>query len=347
MIALKFRKRSGFTIVELIGVMAILAILASFAVPAFVKQIDQARLEEEGQNLVVLGEALQRHIIGARTVPKDAGAAGIAEELGVAIGQITATASGRPRVFLSDPEMILGSDPAVLPYTQTINGSPARPENVRIMIVSSHGLDLPDLAAQVAAVPEAFDELWDTPEGSVPAGWPSEWSGRGGRLLVCRLDLSPLFYRLIVNNLTSGVEPVFSIDDGDTYQLTASAWSTYYFQETAIGFYNNGQLAGRDLLMDDRSYVYERGQWRGRLRDGKADQSSFALALDAFLSSRLNGGSPPGVTQQAVAGEYHHFALAYATWAHAGFPGPGSPENQAVVDARNALQEIAGLLIQP
>ncbi len=50
MIKLKKRKRQGFTIVELIVVMAILAILTLIAIPTFAKFINQAEKTAEGAN---------------------------------------------------------------------------------------------------------------------------------------------------------------------------------------------------------------------------------------------------------------------------------------------------------
>ncbi|MFT5467005.1 MAG: prepilin-type N-terminal cleavage/methylation domain-containing protein [Verrucomicrobiales bacterium] len=341
------RRCSGFTLVELVGVMAILAILASIAVPQIVKQIDRARLEEEREELTVLGEALQRQVISSRTIPDESWSTAIASDLAITLEQVETTSARFERIYLTDPEMQIGTGPAVLPYTQAADGSSARPENVRVMLVSSHGLALPDLRAKIAANPDAFGDLWDTPEAVVPAGWPSEWAGEGDRLLIYRIDLSHLFCRLIINSLTASSPPVFSIDDGDPYVVSADHWSSYYFKETAIGFYNNAQLEARDLLMEDRSYVYEGGLWRGRLREGKGSESGFAQALDAFLSSRLSGNSPPGVTQQVVVDAYHHFILTYATWAQAEFPDVTSHEFQAMVQARDELQLRAGYLIEP
>ena len=55
----KRRSRKGFTLIELIVVIAILAILAAIAIPAFSKQLSNAKIRTHEANIKVLVSAAQ------------------------------------------------------------------------------------------------------------------------------------------------------------------------------------------------------------------------------------------------------------------------------------------------
>lgn len=51
------KKRKGFTLIELIVVIAILAILAAIAIPAFIGQLNRARISSHNANIATLRSA--------------------------------------------------------------------------------------------------------------------------------------------------------------------------------------------------------------------------------------------------------------------------------------------------
>src|SRR5579859_173590 len=59
----------AFSLLELIGVLAILAILAATVLPLLIKQTDQAVATQESANLQSFGDAFQRSVTGNRRIP--------------------------------------------------------------------------------------------------------------------------------------------------------------------------------------------------------------------------------------------------------------------------------------
>src|SRR5205814_2149402 len=122
-----------------------------------------------------------------------------------------------PRAFLADPNLWIASANGQLPYTQTIAGTGTNVGgmnlpglNLRLMILSSLSLSLP------ATID--FNTTWATAEGSVPPGWPAAWSNRGDDLRIQRLDLTPLFHRVILNPNDLRGFGRFTINSTDTNQ---------------------------------------------------------------------------------------------------------------------------------
>lgn len=342
---IKNRSDHAFSLTELIGVLAILAILASFMLPSVIRTIEQAYQDKEHEDLVVIGKALEQGILRTKTIPKDGWSDLVAEELSTPLSRVTVSGTGFPRVFVVDPGLHIGSGSPPLPYTQDAQGSTQAPENLRLMVISSHRLALPDAISVPSMNSETFNAIWSTPAGQVPPGWPKLWAGHGDRLFIFRLDLSPHFCRLVINNLCPDRNVAISVGQDGPISIPGEGWDSYYLKGTLIGFYNDGLLEARDLLSDSRSYVYERGTWRGIVRDGKFNQSDFVKALEGFQNARLNQASPPGIDQAAVVNAYQQFALSYSSWAKAGFPSEDSPEYSAVSQSRTRLQLVARSLI--
>src|SRR6187402_2057425 len=79
----------GFTLIEMIGVLAIMAILAAVTVPPVIERIHLAKAAKEMRDLPVLAAALNRHILRTKTIPSQDWAQVIADELAVPINQVT------------------------------------------------------------------------------------------------------------------------------------------------------------------------------------------------------------------------------------------------------------------
>lgn len=342
-----FCRYHAFTVMELAGVLAILSILSSVMVPSVIHRIEDAYIEKEREDLLTIGNALKQRIVRLKSIPTDSWTSLCAEELGIPLSRITRSSTGSSRLLLIDAAMQVGTEGTTqLPYTQTSLGSTVEPSNVRLMLVSSHRLNFPSfLLSGYCPTPEIFETLWNTPAGQVPPGWPPDWAGHGDRLFVFRIDLTPMFCRLVINNLTPGRFASISIGNEDPFSVQEEGWSSYYFKDTLVGLCIDGLVEKRDLLTEARSYVYENGLWRGVLRDGKSNAAAFAQALEAFRGARQNSASPTGYDQTSVVAAYHRFALSYSTWAQAGFPAADSPEYQSLAQSHNLLRLAAGYLL--
>src|SRR6185436_16473724 len=96
----------GFTAIELIGVLAVLAMLAAAVVPNVIRKIDRATLERERADLSVMANGLVQSIKREKQVPASntvAVAAAIAKYCDIASIQITNTPRRLSRLILVDP----------------------------------------------------------------------------------------------------------------------------------------------------------------------------------------------------------------------------------------------------
>lgn len=312
----------AFTLVEAVGVLSILSILAATLLPPIFDEINRANLERETKTMASIAEALTASIVRTRTIPGNDWARVVADELAAPVTSVATSVAGHTRALLFHPGMRFGPGAVSLPWTQTADGVPGGPVNARAVLLSSQcGLPLPEgFRGGEAITTTEFNRLWEAAEGTVPAGWPGDWSQPGSSLRIQRLNLTPLFHRLVVQDVSGNGTARISIDDAAPFTIPSQGWDSHYFAGTGIGFYENGALKARDLLIEPRSYVHELGAWRDQLCEGRQGLSPrFARALDRFLHARQNPGST-GPTTGSVAASYSRYAMTYTTWAGSGFP---------------------------
>src|SRR5437870_3920295 len=109
----------SFSLIELIGVVAVIAILAAAMVPALIRQMDKIAGDQESAALKSFSDALQQSIMRNRYIPTYTNwASTVATELGVDVSNVTTNARRQPRFFLIDPALRVGNNSSVLPYTQ-------------------------------------------------------------------------------------------------------------------------------------------------------------------------------------------------------------------------------------
>src|SRR2546427_440438 len=213
----------AFTLIEMIGVLAVIAILMVVLVPALLRQMDRMAGEQEKASLKSIGDALQQSVLRNRYIPSGSDwATNAAIELGVNVFNVTTNARTWPRLFLIDPALQVGANGAGLPYTQnstgsvvTAGGAITAPVSPRVLILSCIAGALPAGLASGIASSNDFNALWNWNDagGALPASstW-SGWPGASDDLQVQRLNLSPLFVHLLLNTYSSSGSPRYSID---------------------------------------------------------------------------------------------------------------------------------------
>lgn len=309
--------RAGFTLLEIVAVLAIMAILAATLAPAVLRQIDQAARIKEQTDLLALSDALEAAIRRTRTIPGHTNwTAVLGEETQMGSAVVATTPRNLARAFLVDPDCRLAG--ANLPYVQTTNGTP-QPVSARLMIVASLSGALPVNSGIPSAT--AFNEIWNTPAGSVPASW-NTYAGQGQDVIIQRLPLRPLFHRLLlVNNDLQGTGR-FSIDGSPSRPVPTNGmgWDAFYINGTVVGLHGtDGTLQSRELLTEDASYVFEFGYWRAQLHEGRLRPSrglQFAAAVQQFKNAAWNTGADFGGTQQAVVDSMYFVLFIYTLWAN-------------------------------
>src|SRR5512133_375249 len=176
----------GFTLIEIIGVLAILAVLAAVLFPVMIRRIDLATKKQETANLVVMSNALALYTIRNSAVPTYQQWTNCVETWSEFPAPSAVANSRRyTRYYFTESAA-----------SPTANGVSTRPTHARALVVSTLGgasvvtSSLPD--PRGGELGPEFEDLWNTRDGSLP---PIAWlaSGRvGDDLLIQRIDYAPL-----------------------------------------------------------------------------------------------------------------------------------------------------------
>lgn len=235
------RRRLGFTLIELIGVLAIISILAAVITPNVMRATDRATIEAEATNLKAIASYL--------------------EDYARANGQLP-TPPPQPYPHLTNPnyepawhdEIVSFSDRSPLDLLWNKRNShrrylvdPADPQ--RALLVSSMNVWLP-LPATLN-----FDEVWKTRDGAVNPNFGGGWivNDAGRFLVIHRINLKSTLreYRVVLQNMSqrSDAPPPAPIRDAYYRLVTAAGPSGY----TRIG---PDVIVDLDLRADDRVELY-------------------------------------------------------------------------------------------
>jgi|GEM_PF-1064018 len=212
------RRRAGFTLIEMIGVLAIMAILATVLVPNVLHSIEMAAIKAEGTNLQNLGESVKlylrtnRVLPGSGTAPATASWSNdLASFADLAPADVLTTTRQQARVFVTEP--------TVVPPT-------------RALLISSMrtGINVP--AAGTLNTLALFNNVWNTTDGSAPTGAPwttNGWNATTAQYLTIRrinlqainaTDLQGL--TVLVNNSQAGSIVSYHLISGITGGFIAS-----------------------------------------------------------------------------------------------------------------------------
>ncbi len=318
----------AFSLLEMIGVLAVLAILAAALVPALIRQMDKTAGDQESAALKSMGDALQQSIMRNRYIPGATDwAANIATELGVDVASVTNSPRQQPRCFLIDQNLSIGG--FGLPYTQTSAGA-SGVTNTRVMLVSSIGRALPAGIASGVMSSNNFNAFWNWNDATstLPTnsfawtGWPNS-----DDLRVERIDLSPLFVRLVLNTYASITKCFYSIDSTNGPAEVSNAGTKGYFLQDSILFLYSGSSAGgtnfdsEQILIQNSAFLYYLDRWHGSV-SGAALVAGMDIAavVDQYMAAYPNARAQNTNQQAIVVQKMIDFMDAYSTWAAAGFP---------------------------
>lgn len=329
---------AAWSLIEMIGVIAIIAVLSLAIAPALMKQITQANKEAETKMLERLADGLQRSILREHYIPGSSDfAQAIARELGLDQASVLYNRAGQQRVYLIHPGMRIGPNGnSSLPFRQGWQGS-VEPVNARVMLISSLSVPLPaGIQSGPAASVDAFENIWNTAEGNVPSGWTG-WGGDGALLIIRRINLGLLFVQVALSN-NSPDTGRFAIDsDTVAHQAPLRTW---YLMNTKLTLYGSN-ASPQEIVRDPVSYVYDNGVWRGKpftTRDPRRlSGADLQAAYDLFMASPEN---PNGkATKIEVVSAMTNFMILYTNWAAHNFPkNLESDVKQAAMRLDNVLE---------
>jgi prepilin-type N-terminal cleavage/methylation domain-containing protein len=269
-------RRRAFSLVEMIGVLAIISIVAAILTPNLARRISRLNGEREDEALAVLGEALTRHVRTYQSIPgANSWITNVATLSGLGVSDVRyvrPTDTATARVYLIHPAFYPTNPASADPlYTQNTAGA-ASLTNARIVIVSCHksGLTLP-VSSGKASSAAVFDAIWDwhfdPATRSPPSGWNATWTANGEYLHVQRLNLAPLFHRVTFSN-TGFPTATPNVQIGaSTLTLNAtSAVETFFLQGTALRLYRDTGVGGgleiTQGIESPANFLYENDRWR-------------------------------------------------------------------------------------
>jgi type II secretory pathway pseudopilin PulG len=320
---------TAMTLVEVIGVLAVTAVLAGVLIPVALRILDRIAHDKEAASLRTLGDAFQMSIMKTRSIPAQAGwPQFIATNAGIDVYSVTNNLRKRTRVLVFDK----GSTwfLANLPYSQSASSCTAIPDKPRVMLASSIAGQLPftDLTAG------QFDSLWNTPEGSLPAGLGL--NGDPYDVQIQRMNLAPLFVNLLVSTYKPGTYGNGYFGFENKAPLNPAPYgagvSAYYLRGTVLNLCTSADTnippVHTQILQEDSSFVFETNVWESSIVGpipvlGSGDLAS---VVDAFLKAYPNPNAFYYTnnfyrTQQfLVASTMAGFMSNYYAWATNGFP---------------------------
>ena len=332
-------RQRGFSLIEMIGVMAVVAILAIALAAVFIKQLDQMAADKESRQLKAFSESFRQGILKTKSIPSQAGwDSMIATNLGIEISQVRTNDRRLARIFLIDPALEIGASGGKLPYTQGINGSRVidafgniiAPINPRVLILSSLSQPLPtNLVSGVASSVAAFSNIWESAEGTIPVGW--SWNGRGDDLKIQRLNVIDLFIHLALSKdtATPGNPGNFSIEAVGPAAIPSAAFESYYLDGTLLGLYDRSAPPAYqygEILHHPKSFTFVLGSWQGARFLGRTISRltpvDLQRAADAFLLSKTNNcAANAGVTTWTVYYAMIAYMSNYWSWCDSGWQG--------------------------
>jgi prepilin-type N-terminal cleavage/methylation domain-containing protein len=356
---LTHRLPSGFSLLEMIGVLAVMGVLAAMVLPLLIRSIDRVVSERETAHLESFESALQQSIMRTGTIAAPANLPDqIATELGWARANVASNARRQPRFFLVDPALEIGSNAGGLPYTQTDAGSVVTagsgpviaPVNPRLMILSSLGQPLSGFARVTST--NDFNSLWNTPDGTLPPlTFFASWGGRPADLKIKRINLSGLFVHLLLDSYPSASSCKYSVVTTNYATATAIPNPTldaYFLKNTTLILFNADQsIDSKQVLIKDGSFVYDQSVWRGSLDANVViDRMDLRSTVSDFLGAFPNPNAALGASQSNVVQAMMGYMAAYNGWAASNFLDTTLKGNATTAQAQ-MMSTLQGLCMLP
>jgi type II secretory pathway pseudopilin PulG len=308
----------GFALVEFLGVLAVLTIIAAMVTPKVFKSLDRAAWTKEVNDMSAISNALALQILRSNAIPSETSWAGaVANWTTRPASQILTNDRRYARLFFYDQGGWLNGH---LPYVQGPAGTTSSiPSSARITIVSTIAKALPFANGSLSA--SNFNSIWNSTQGTIPS-YLTGWNGNGYDLVIQRIPVDSLFHHLILTTRDPSAAAGYSINSIATYAPVpngAAGTNTYYLDGTTIGLWVNGTLTNRFLLTSDMSFTFEAGAWRNGLTGSGTDDSGtaqdFAIQAARFVSAGIPLGHQ-GADTQGVLSSFYDFMYAYAIWAN-------------------------------
>ncbi len=168
----RFVINRGFTLIELIGVLAIMAVLASMVAPKIIQEMQYAQQDAEEENLSRIAEGLENYILDNRVIPASASgtstwSAYVATQVDLPVNNVLNNVLTCTRRYWFDPSTSLTLEydqntiamASLAGYTSGSKASP--PTNPRAMIISDMTSGCGANISSVADNTANFTAVWN------------------------------------------------------------------------------------------------------------------------------------------------------------------------------------------
>lgn len=259
-----FPSSPAFSLLEMIGVLAVMAILAAAITPNVVRQLDRSRVRAERDSLHALGSQIESYVRDTGSLPAHG----------------SATADPRTWAITLASYSDLSAAQLTRNPRDVIRGYVADSTGNRAMLLSGmrNGLTVP---SGTTINDTGFQQIWDTPDNQVPpasswAGW-SAWTGYGDSIVIERINVLALrrTFTAILNNADAlGTTVSYRVRDlsgalgGPATVAPATQASVSSLRRgERVELYNNSGGSGTPtytwVVSDhDVSLTYDSGFWR-------------------------------------------------------------------------------------
>lgn len=255
-IVIQFRRANGFTLLEMIGVLAVMAILAGALAPNLIQLLDEGYESAERQSLATIADSLERSIRANKIIPSASATewpARVAEYSAISAGRVLENERGFSRRLYVDPRFWTNTDQTFSTYQQT-QGASSPPVAPRMMLVSR----LDGNVGQALNSHTAFQDVWEqTPSASIV---------EGKKLLIQRIHLGPLFHRVILSN-SSAQQAGFQLENSTEAAVASAVGGSdgirtlYAIADTRLTVraapYPGGAIESQMIINGDTSLRYE------------------------------------------------------------------------------------------
>lgn len=248
-------KALGFTLIEVIGVMATLAILSAVLAPNIFQAIDDAYATAEIKSLNQLADDLEYYVVANKTIPAQSSSSWSTALAGVSdypVDKILNNERGFSRSILFDPRFFTTSDSTFSGYIQT-SGSTAGPNSARIMIVSNMSANIPNISSTTSV----FDAIWDQDSGAALI--------EDDDIQIVRMNIANLFNRVILTNPNTS-QTSYQLEGGSLNPVPAASGGTdgiadfWVIEGTEIRLYETpyptGSLSTVALIGDNYGFNF-------------------------------------------------------------------------------------------
>jgi len=283
----------GFTMIEMVGVLAVISILAATIAPSAIQMITSSKQTAEDGSLTSISDALRLYVQRNKKVPNQTTwATDLASLLNTSPNKVSTNGNSGQRIYLyPDNFFATGSSLAYDQYANVVadaNGGAINtlltsvPANGRVMVISNlnSGTPLAQASGQLAAT--TFDNIWNQ-SGSFAAELTE-----GDMLKIARINISDLFEQLILNNNDASANASYQISGVTMPVIAAGSQVTLeLIKTTQVSLLDSyGSIYNRQVVSAPTSFSYL-SNWGGTLGATGGTTTTSAAIASAF--SGTNG----------------------------------------------------------